>query len=78
MIEYSHTKRKWGPSNMGYRVIIADDEPKIIELIRQLGHWEELEIEIIEECHTGRPMKVLLKNVRILYFRTSKCRATTG
>jgi two-component system response regulator YesN len=39
---------------MGYRVIIADDEPKIIELIRQLGHWEELEIEIIEECHTGR------------------------
>jgi two-component system response regulator YesN len=39
---------------MGYRVIIADDEPKIIELIRQLGHWEELGIEIIEECHTGR------------------------
>lgn len=39
---------------MSYRLIIADDEPKIIELIKQLGHWQELEIEIIDECHTGK------------------------
>ncbi|MDY3918229.1 MAG: response regulator [Candidatus Limivivens sp.] len=39
---------------MGYRLIIADDEPKIIDLIRQLGHWEELDITIIDECRTGR------------------------
>lgn len=39
---------------MGYRLIIADDEPKIIQLIRQLGHFGELGIEIIDECHTGQ------------------------
>lgn len=39
---------------MSYRLIIADDEPKIIELIRQLGQWQELGIEIIDECHTGK------------------------
>lgn len=39
---------------MGYRVIIADDEPKIIELIRQLGDWDGLEIEIVDECCSGK------------------------
>lgn len=39
---------------MGYRLIIADDEPKVIQLIRQLGHWKELAIEIVDECHNGR------------------------
>ena len=38
---------------MGYRIMIADDEPKIIQLIRQLGHWEHYGIEIIDECHDG-------------------------
>lgn len=38
---------------MEYRMIIADDEPKIIQLIRQLGHWEELGISIIDECCDG-------------------------
>ena len=38
---------------MGYRMMIADDEPKIIQLIRQLGHWQELGIEIIAECSNG-------------------------
>lgn len=38
---------------MGYRIIIADDEPKIIQLIRQLGHWEKYGIEIVAECHDG-------------------------
>lgn len=39
---------------MKYRLIIADDERKIIELIKQLGHWEELNIEIVDECTNGR------------------------
>ncbi len=39
---------------MGYRLIIADDEPKIIQLIRQLGHFGEMGIEIVDECHTGQ------------------------
>lgn len=39
---------------MGYRVVISDDEPKIIELIKQLGHWSELGIEIIDECCNGK------------------------
>jgi len=39
---------------MKYRIIIADDEKKIIQLIKQLGHWDELGIEIIDECHDGK------------------------
>lgn len=39
---------------MKYRLIIADDESKIIQLIKQLGHWEELNIEIVDECSNGR------------------------
>lgn len=38
---------------MGYRMIIADDEKMIIQLIRQLGHWKDLDIEIIDECYDG-------------------------
>lgn len=36
-----------------YRVIIVDDEPKIVQLIKTLGHWEQYEIEIIDECLDG-------------------------
>ena len=39
---------------MKYRLVIADDENKIIQLIKQLGHWEELNIEIVDECTNGR------------------------
>ena len=39
---------------MKYSAIIADDEPKIILLIRQLGHFEELGIEIVDECRNGK------------------------
>lgn len=39
---------------MKYTVIIADDEPKIIQLIKQLGHWDALGIEIVAECTTGQ------------------------
>ncbi len=35
---------------MSYRLIIADDEPKIISLIKALGHWNQYDIEIIDEC----------------------------
>lgn len=38
---------------MSYRVIIADDEPKIIQLIRLLGQWDKYDIEIVDECHDG-------------------------
>lgn len=38
---------------MGYRMIIADDEKLLIELIKQLGHFDELGIEIIDECYDG-------------------------
>ncbi len=39
---------------MAYKVIIADDEPKILRLIKMLGHWEEYQIEIVDECQSGR------------------------
>lgn len=35
------------------KAIIADDEPKIIQLIRLLGNWKKYGIEIVEECHDG-------------------------
>ncbi len=35
------------------KAIIADDEPKIIQLIRLLGNWEKFGIEIVDECHDG-------------------------
>lgn len=38
---------------MKYKVIIADDEPKVIQLIKQLGHFDELNIEIVDECLNG-------------------------
>lgn len=38
---------------MGYRVIIADDEPKVLQLVKMLGHWEQYGIEIVDECHDG-------------------------
>ncbi|MGN1019742.1 MAG: response regulator, partial [Aristaeellaceae bacterium] len=38
---------------MKYRVVIADDEAKIIRLIEELGRWEALDIEIVDTCTTG-------------------------
>lgn len=39
---------------MKYSLLIADDEPGIIELICQLGHFGELGIEVADTCVTGR------------------------
>lgn len=39
---------------LSYRVIIADDEPKILQLIKLLGHWDEYDVEIIDECYDGK------------------------
>jgi len=36
-----------------YRAILVDDEVKILDLIKQLGHFDELSIEIIDECRDG-------------------------
>lgn len=53
---------KWREA-MGYRMLIADDEKMIIQLIRQLGHWEELGIEIIDECYDGEDaLESILRN----------------
>ena len=38
---------------MKYRMLIADDEKKIIQLILQLVHWQELGIEVIATCCDG-------------------------
>lgn len=45
-------RKMTGKRDMKYKAIIAD-EWMIIQLIRQLGHWEELDIEIVDECQTG-------------------------
>ena len=38
---------------MNYRMIIADDEEMLIRLIKKLGRFEALGIEIVDECHDG-------------------------
>lgn len=47
-----------------YKVIIADDEPKIQQLIRLLGHWEKYDIEIIDECYDGKSTLESIKRNR--------------
>ncbi len=49
---------------MNYRVIIADDETKILQLIRLLGKWDEYGIEIVDECHDGRATLESIKRNR--------------
>lgn len=51
---------------MKYRLIIADDESKIIQLIKQLGHWEELNIELIRKLREEgmEPFFILLSGYR--------------
>lgn len=36
-----------------YRAIIADDEIKICQLIKAMGNWDELGIEVVDICHSG-------------------------
>ena len=44
-------------------MIIADDEDMLIRLIRKLGRFEALGIEIIDECHDGEEAyQSILKN----------------
>ena len=48
---------------MKYRIIIADDERKILQLIKKLGHWEKLDIEIVDECGNGQEaLESILRN----------------
>lgn len=35
------------------KILIAEDEMRIAELIQQLGHWEELNIEVADICYDG-------------------------
>lgn len=39
---------------MKYKIVIVDDERKILQLIKKLGHWDELGIEIAGECRNGK------------------------
>ncbi|MFP3156181.1 response regulator [Lachnospiraceae bacterium ZAX-1] len=36
-----------------YTAIIADDEKKICQLILKLGHWTEIDIEVVDICSDG-------------------------
>ena len=38
---------------MGLRVVIAEDEYRIAELIVQLGHWDALGLQIADVCYDG-------------------------
>ena len=36
-----------------YNVLIIDDEPWARKVIRKLGHWEQLDLEVIDEACDG-------------------------
>lgn len=36
-----------------YKCIIAEDERRMADLVRLLGHWDEHEIEIVDVCYNG-------------------------
>lgn len=38
---------------MGYRILIADDEEKVVKLILKLGNWDELNIDVVATCADG-------------------------
>ena len=40
-------------TNRMFRALIVDDEPKVCNLIKMLGNWDDLSIEIIDICHDG-------------------------
>lgn len=39
-----------------FRAVIADDEPKVCQLIRMLGDWEKFGIEIVKVCYDGEEL----------------------
>ena len=47
-----------------YRIIIADDENKVCQLIRLLGDWERLQIEIVAICNDGEDALEKIKTLR--------------
>lgn len=49
---------------MGCKILIADDEVKSIQLIQELGHWEELGIEITAICNDGAQAFCRIQEVR--------------
>ncbi len=44
-----------------YRVIIADDENKIRNVLKTLIHWEELQMELLCECTNGDELLEMLE-----------------
>lgn len=48
---------------MKFRIIIAEDERRMAELIAQLGHWNDLNIEIVDVCFNGvKALESIKKN----------------
>ena len=36
------------------KVLIADDEPRVGQLVKHLIHWEELGLSFVDICRDGR------------------------
>ena len=48
-----------------YRVLIADDEPFILEGLRYVINWEEYGLDIVDEAHNGQDALELLKTLKV-------------
>ena len=47
-----------------YKVVLADDEPKICQLILELGDWKRFGIEVAAVCHDGEDAYESILRVR--------------
>jgi CheY-like chemotaxis protein len=56
-----------GGQDQGYRILIADDEPEVVDLVRMMLEWEGYEViaavdgvDALEQAHDGLPDLILL------------------
>ena len=47
-----------------FKVVIADDEPKVCQLIEKLGNWEELDLVVSAVAHNGIDALTLVKDLQ--------------
>ncbi|MEJ2207430.1 MAG: response regulator [Anaerolineae bacterium] len=58
---------RMGGQDQGYRILIADDEPEVVDLVRMMLEWEGYEViaavdgvDALEQAHDGLPDLILL------------------
>lgn len=57
------------------KVLIADDEPRVGQLVKHLIHWDELGLSFVDICRDGRTaLERINRSSRKSLLPTSVCR----